>query len=178
MTVIVACSWGGKVAIAADSMSSNRHFGRPCIQRKLERYPWGVAGFSGTWRMLPVIHDALRTVKRLKTRRDAWRLVDAVEVALKAAGWKREGEKALPSNEDVAIVLASPHGLWEFQADLAIVPYRDIAVTGCGYLIASGAALAAKRLGQDAPTAARIAALAACDLDPNVCRPVELRIVE
>ncbi len=176
MTVIVACSWGGKTAIAADSMSSNYETKFRAAESKLERYAWGVAGFSGSWRMTPVVHEALRSVKRLKTRKDSWALVAAIEEALTDAGWKRESADALPENNDLYCVLASPTGIWSLWPDLSIQRHRDVATTGCGYKAALAAAILGKRLGLDPVEAAKEAARVTCDVDPHVGRPV--RVIE
>lgn len=174
MTVIVACSWDGEAAIAGDSMGSDGWTGAN-HGKKVRRYPFGAIGFSGSYRLVPVIHESLRRTERLETERDSWRFIEEIEKALEDKGWQRETKGCLPTLEEMYLLAVSNRGrLWSVQSDLAVLPCRHVVATGSGYHVALGAARVAKRLGASPAEAARMAAEAACDTVVSCGKPVHV----
>ena len=85
-------------------------------------------------------------------------------VALSEKNVPLEADKSLPRNHDLYMVLVSNGGrLWRLGDDFSLIPQRNHATIGSGYLVASGAVEALRRKGMSPYLAAREACRIAVD---------------
>jgi ATP-dependent protease HslVU (ClpYQ) peptidase subunit len=156
MTIIAAASDGRHAAIASDSYGTNGSWGQQCHGSKLRRYKWGAMGYTGSYRTLQAVGDSLEEVKSIESAKGMARFVETLEAALKAKGWKGEGDKSLPVNQDVAFLLISAGGkIWTVQGDLAFLRCKGYASVGSGGSVALGALAMADGLGWHPKSLAR-----------------------
>lgn len=142
MTLILACSWGGKAAIASDSHGADG-WTHSEHGSKIRPTAFGAFGFSGSYRWLQIVHHAVKDMQSIKTETHAARVTDAVSRALKRKGWTGKQEKGLPECEGLYAILATKTGhLWHLQPDLAVLPCERIAAAGSGYIAGRAAAQA------------------------------------
>lgn len=155
MTLILATSWGGHVAIASDSHGSDSQTHQD-HGSKLRPAGFGYFGISGSFRWLHVLGQALGPVKRIASEADAAAATEKIARVLKRHGWNGKREKGLPECESLYAVMATKTGhLWTLQADLAILPCEAIAAEGSGHIAGRAAAEAFRQQGLGAVEAAR-----------------------
>jgi ATP-dependent protease HslVU (ClpYQ) peptidase subunit len=168
VTLILACSWGGKAAIASDSHGSDSYIHRD-YGKKWERMPFGAIGWSGTYEWFPAVRKGLQKINSLRTEADRTAFLDAMEEGLKAKGWKRESEKGLPTCESVlGVVLSSEGKCWELYGNLILYPCRNIAAVGCGAVAGIAAAEALRQRGVNPVEACRQAVRITIGFVPGV----------
>lgn len=141
MTIITAAVKGDTAAIACDVAGTNVYSGTQAIHgTKLARFPFGVLGYTASYRTLQALHDELFKVQSVETEAEARRLVDVIDDGLQRAGWSRSSSKGLPTCEDLMLLVVSNGGrIWTVQSDLAVLTTRKYAAVGSGYQVALGA---------------------------------------
>lgn len=147
MTIIAAASWKGETWIASDSAGTDGWGLQTAHGTKLSRFPFGVVGFTASYRTLQAIHSELWKVQRVETDEQARALVDVISKGLTDAGWSRSTTGALPSCSDLTFLIATKGGrLYVIHSDLAILRYEKFAAVGSGYHVAMGAMHATQTL--------------------------------
>lgn len=145
MTLIIACSWNGKTAIASDSCSGGTmHLDHG---RKFALLPFGAVGWSGSYRWFPVVRPALEKIQHVRNQAEAELMMDSIEAALKAKGWTGSDGGKMPQCEDLLGVVASADNgkLWQIYSNMTAYPVQRIATVGCGDAVGRGIAEALRR---------------------------------
>lgn len=170
MTLILACSWGGKAAIASDSHGGGEKTGHHRdYGKKWAAMPFGAIGWSGTYEWFPAVRKGLEKITSLQTEAERDAFLDAMRSGLKDRGWKSESEKGLPKCEDVLGVVVSNEGrLWTIYSNFFLYPCRHIAAVGCGDVAGLAAAEALRWKRVDAVTTCRQAVRIAIGFVPGV----------
>lgn len=143
MTIIAAASWGRAAAIGSDQAGSDGWGLQTVFGSKLAVFPFGVVGFSGSYRTLQAIAPRLFQVQSCEDHEGALALVRVIDESLKEAGWSRSRAEGLPKCEDLAFLVLSGGGkIFAVQSDLSVLqPARYYAI-GSGYQVATGALFA------------------------------------
>lgn len=165
MTIICAASWGREAWIGCDSAGTDGHGHQKPYGTKLLEYPWGVMGFSGSYRLPQAINKTMRKVDSIETYDESLRVVEIVEGALQGIGWSRSASGELPKCNAASLLMVSRGGrIWSLQSDLAILQAQGHDAIGSGYLVAEGAMEAIKLGGGASGQAVRMGLRAACGL--------------
>lgn len=140
MTIIAAARSHGETWIGCDTIGS---YGNITMDHgtKLQRGPFGVVGFSGSYRASQIFKSAVKAHKHVRTQREAILFANALREVLAGDGWAGSKEGDLPECASMLCLVASSENgsLWSIHSDFCAMPLKKFGAIGSGSEVALGA---------------------------------------